>query len=101
MFCPECGALMKPSGDEWVCKKCGAAKKRSDEDDDKITTEKEEEKKMVVIEKEESTQPKTKVRCPNCDNNEAYWRLEQTRAADEPETRIYRCTECDHRWREY
>jgi len=101
MFCPECGALMKPSEGRWICKRCGAEKERSESDQDKITSQKEEEKEMVVIEKEVSTQPKTKVRCPKCDHNEAYWRLEQTRAADEPETRIYRCTKCDHRWREY
>jgi len=25
----------------------------------------------------------------------------QTRAADEPPTRFYRCTKCGHTWREY
>ncbi|MCJ2562923.1 MAG: transcription factor S, partial [Candidatus Thermoplasmatota archaeon] len=29
------------------------------------------------------------------------WQLRQTRAADEPETRIYRCTKCSHTWREF
>ncbi len=101
MFCPECGSFMKSSGDEWECKNCGEVKKKSEDDDDKIRSEKEEKKETVVVEDDESTLPKTKVRCPNCDNNEAYWRLEQTRAADEPETRIYRCTECGHNWREY
>jgi DNA-directed RNA polymerase subunit M len=27
--------------------------------------------------------------------------LRQTRAADEPETKIYRCVKCQHSWREY
>ena len=39
--------------------------------------------------------------CPKCGNNEAYWILRQTRASDEPETRIYTCTKCHHRWRAY
>jgi len=100
MFCPDCGALMKPSGDEWVCKNCGLTKKKG-EDDNNIISSQKEERETVVIEEELDTLPKTKVRCPDCDNNEAFWRLEQTRAADEPETRIYRCTECNHTWREY
>lgn len=100
MFCPDCGGLMKPSGDEWVCKKCGLTKKKDKEDNNIISSQKEE-RETVVVEEELDTLPKTKVRCPNCENNEAFWRLEQTRAADEPETRIYRCTECNHTWREY
>ncbi len=100
MFCPECGALMKPSNEEWICKKCGTTRGKN-EDDNNIVSSKREEKETLVIEEELDTLPKTRVRCPECDNNEAYWRLEQTRAADEPETRIYRCTKCNHTWREY
>ncbi len=61
------------------------------------------EKETVVIDSESDgpTLPKTKARCPECGNNEAFWVLRQTRAADEPETRIYRCTKCSHSWREY
>ncbi|MFQ5553256.1 MAG: transcription factor S, partial [Thermoplasmata archaeon] len=36
-----------------------------------------------------------------CGNFEAMWYMRQTRASDEPETRIYRCTRCSHTWREY
>ena len=39
--------------------------------------------------------------CPKCGNPEAYWVLRQTRGADEPETRIFECTKCGHKWREY
>ena len=45
--------------------------------------------------------PVDKTECPKCHHNEAYWVLRQTRAADEPETKIYRCTKCEHSWREY
>jgi len=100
MFCEECNSLMKKEEDEWLCKKCGFSKKIKKDDHEIITSEKQE-KEKVIIEEEMSTLPKTKARCPECGNNEAYWRLEQTRAADEPETRIYRCTECNHTWREY
>ena len=43
---------------------------------------------------------KTRVLCPECDNNEAYFLQIQTRSADEPSTIFYKCTKCDHRWKE-
>ena len=58
-------------------------------------------KEMVVIESSQPTLPKTNVECPKCLHNEAFWVLRQTRAADEPETKIYRCVKCTHSWREY
>ncbi len=58
-------------------------------------------KEMVVIESSQPTLPKTTVECPKCGHNEAFWVLRQTRAADEPETKIYRCVKCTHSWREY
>lgn len=50
---------------------------------------------------EAESRPTTDVTCPRCGNDEAYWHLEQTRAADEPETRFFECTECGYKWREY
>ncbi|MFW6040925.1 MAG: transcription factor S [Thermoplasmatota archaeon] len=100
MFCPNCGSLMKPKKEEWTCKKCGFTRDVEEEDHDLITSKKEE-KETIIIENEISTLPTTKARCPECGHNEAYWRMEQTRAADEPETRIYRCTSCNSTWREY
>jgi DNA-directed RNA polymerase subunit M len=44
--------------------------------------------------------PTTKANCSKCDNNSAYWYLQQIRGADESETRFFVCTECEHRWRE-
>jgi len=91
---------MTPGEDEWVCRNCDHTKE-IDSDNPNVITSKREEKNTVVVEEEFSTLPKTNARCPECDNTEAYWRLQQTRAADEPETRIYRCTACRHTWREY
>jgi len=48
-----------------------------------------------------STLSKTKVECPKCGNNEAYWWMVQTRSADEPPTTFYKCTKCGHTWRDY
>ncbi len=100
MFCEKCKSLMIPLNGTWVCKKCDYQKKVNKKDSHVITT-KREEHELVVIDEEVDTLPKTKARCSKCDNTEAFWRLQQTRAADEPETRIYRCTECGHTWREY
>lgn len=58
-------------------------------------------KEIAEIGENSTALPTTKVECPKCGNTHAYWRLEQTRAADEPPTRIYRCTNCGHTWREY
>ena len=58
-------------------------------------------KELTVEADAGATLPKTRILCPNCGNTEAYFRLEQTRSADEPETRIYRCCKCNHSWREY
>ena len=54
-----------------------------------------------VVETKTATLPKTQEVCPKCGNDEAYWVLRQTRGSDEPETRIFECTKCGHKWREY
>jgi len=60
-----------------------------------------ERKETAVVEEEVMTLPLARVECPTCQNHEAYWVLKQTRASDEPETRIYTCKSCKHKWREY
>ena len=56
-----------------------------------------------VIEKGEdvNTLPTTKAVCPECGHTEASWWLQQTRSADEAETRFFKCLKCGHTWREY
>jgi len=56
---------------------------------------------VAVVETKTPTLPKTQELCPKCGNGEAYWVLRQTRGSDEPETRIFECTKCGHKWREY
>jgi DNA-directed RNA polymerase subunit M len=43
--------------------------------------------------------PTTEEHCPECGHDEAYWQLEQLRAADESGTRFFTCTDCEHKWR--
>jgi DNA-directed RNA polymerase subunit M len=92
--------MMVPSEGKWLCKRCGKVRS-PDGSEEKIITEAREDQGMLVIDGNMDTLPKTKARCEKCGHNEAYWVIRQTRAADEPETRIYRCVKCSHSWREY
>ena len=58
-------------------------------------------RRVEVVETKTATLPKTAEVCPKCGHDEAYWVLRQTRGSDEPETRIFECTKCGHKWREY
>jgi len=100
MFCPKCSSLMIPKQGKLVCMNCGTEREIEEKDNTKIMA-KSQGMDILVIEDSADTLPRTKAECPKCGHNEAYWVIRQTRAADEPETRIYRCTKCGHTWREY
>jgi len=89
---------MFPKGDVFICNKCGYEQKKKGKN---VVITKQTEREVAVLEEQIDILPKTRVTCPKCGNNEAYWILRQTRASDEPETRIYTCTKCKHRWRAY
>lgn len=98
MFCPKCKALMYPKENEMICRKCGHKQKKKGSN---VVVDKQNKKEVTVIEnKEDNVLPKTKIKCPKCDNNEAYWMIRQMRSSDEPESRFYTCTKCGHKWRE-
>ena len=113
-FCPRCGAMMVPKKVNGktvlVCPRCGyvmdpsssGIKSRSLVLSQRIRhTEKE---KTIVLEgKMPETLPKLKgvVRCPRCGYDEVYYWEVQTRAADEPTTRFFKCARCGYVWREY
>jgi DNA-directed RNA polymerase subunit M len=102
MFCPRCKRLMRPQsgGGGWVCPGCGerVAFGRTKEIGRTEATG----RRMAVVEaKAAATLPTADEACPKCGNPRAYWVLRQTRGADEPETRIFECTKCGHKWREY
>jgi len=111
-FCPKCGGLMIPrrSGDKviLVCISCGFSRETSSKESSYVfrrRIEHTEKEKMIVID-ESVRLPRIAsiakgVECPKCGNKEAYVWMMQTRAADEPPTRFYRCTKCGHTWREY
>lgn len=102
MFCPKCKRLMRPDSDagSWICVTCGVKSKmgRGREVGRSAPTGK---AMALVEEKASATLPTADEECPKCGNSKAYWVLRQTRGADEPETRIFECTTCGHKWREY
>lgn len=99
MFCPNCHSMMFPQGGKYVCNNCKTEVEAGAKPEVIVTGSKD--KMTTVISDDVATLPKTRVVCPECGHTEAFYVIRQTRAADEPETRIYRCCKCNHTWREY
>lgn len=102
MFCPKCKRLMRPDAGAgvWRCSACGTKVPLGVAKE--VGKQEAVGRPMSVIDaKAEATLPTTDEECPKCGNGKAYWVLRQTRGADEPETRIFECTKCGHKWREY
>jgi DNA-directed RNA polymerase subunit M len=101
MFCPRCGGIILPDLEKKGIK-CSKCNYRETKNKSMVVKEKVNNKeKIKIIDKNIETLPKTQVECPKCKNNQAYYWLVQTRASDEPETQFFRCTKCDHQWRNY
>ena len=103
MFCPKCGSVLLPkkegSKKTLVCS-CGY--KSSNVEQTKITENVAKKSGDIeIVEKKINILPKTKAKCEDCGNNEAFFWTVQTRAGDEPETKFLRCVKCEHTWRDY
>lgn len=98
LFC-SCGSMMFPKDGKYVCNACGAVEDIGN--NSQVFKTESKDKETTVIKENVATLPKTRIQCPECGHTEAYYVIRQTRAADEPETRIYRCCKCNHSWREY
>jgi DNA-directed RNA polymerase subunit M len=98
-FCPKCGAVLIQKRKNYGCARCDYSTKEKL----KIkTSEKIEEKtKVAIVKKEMNTLPVVVEKCKKCGNDKAYFWTIQTRAGDEAETKFFKCTKCDHTWREY
>jgi len=107
LFCPKCGSILRPkekTGKKFLWCSCGFTNNleetKAEETEETETKEELETKKIEIVEEVE-THPKIKADCNKCGNKEAYYWTQQTRGADEPETRFFKCTKCEHTWREY
>ena len=108
-FCPRCGGLMLPvrkEGNRVIlrCNRCGYEEEARERIMISRTIEHSPHEKTIVV--DESAQnlkvlPTVRALCPRCGNNLAYYWMVQTRAADEPATRFFKCTKCGYVWREY
>ncbi len=103
MFCPKCGSILRPkdkAGKKVLYCSCGFTKALESETSTEIKEKVDNVKKVEVVEQLE-VHPKIKIKCEKCNNKVAYYWTQQTRGADEPETRFFKCTKCSNTWREY
>ena len=109
-FCPKCGGLMLPQQRDGrlvlVCTKCGYTME-ADAESYKFVSKAERTPRDRIIVVDANQPPpnavvlKGQVRCPRCGHDEVLFWMMQTRAADEPPTRFYKCLRCGYAWREY
>ncbi|AIF69075.1 hypothetical protein PAP_03275 [Palaeococcus pacificus DY20341] len=109
-FCSKCGSIMVPKVKDGVkilvCRRCGHEEPLEEETAKAYQVKQKikhaPDEGVIVVEQDVRTLPIAKgIKCPKCDNEEAYWWELQTRAGDEPSTIFYKCTKCGHTWRSY
>ena len=105
-FCPKCETRLKKDANSisLVCPKCRYVKQKPNKS--KKQKSQESDSGLLVMEendikKSRGLESTIKIDCEKCHNQEGVWWSLQTRSADEPETRFYRCTKCNHTWRDY
>lgn len=99
-FCPKCGAVLIQKRKNEGCPRCSYTAKGKI----KITSsEKIEDKKEVAVlsSKDSQVLPIVGEKCKKCGNGKAFFWTVQTRSGDEAETKFFKCTKCEHTWREY
>jgi len=113
-FCDTCGSFMRIEKEDkdkkvYICPVCGARKVVPIGSKNNPKTI----EASIIIEAPKASfevidESKFKYRgvlvdkiCPKCGHTKAYVEIVQTRAADEPPTRIYHCAKCNFTWREY
>lgn len=104
MFCPKCGSILRlrdKGGKKVLYCSCGYSKVPESGDTSAEIKERGSAAKKVEVIENIDTRPKVKIRCDKCGNNIAYFWTQQTRGADEPETRFFKCAKCGSTWREY
>ena len=89
MFCPKCGSILIPKkeGDKKILA-CTCGYSTKDISIANITETIDNEQRVNVVDKEHEPYPIIKAKCEKCGNDKAYFWTVQTRAADEPETKV-------------
>ena len=99
-FCPKCGAILMQSKKGSKCPRCRYSSKEKIKI--KIFEKINERKEVEITSSTDSeVRPIVQENCGKCKNPKAYFWTVQTRAGDEAETKFFKCTKCDHTWREY
>ncbi len=103
-FCPNCEIRLKRSESKLVCSKCDYVEGESIES--KKWQVEENDSDFLVMGESDMNDAKglvstIEIDCEKCGNKEGVWWSLQTRSADEPETRFYRCIKCNYTWRDY
>ncbi|MFW6233646.1 MAG: transcription factor S [Nanoarchaeota archaeon] len=100
-FCPKCGAILIKKTKNFGCPRCNYSSKDKTKISSSEEIEKAKEVSVVNESKGDQTLPIVPADCPKCKNSKAYFWVIQTRSSDEAETKFFKCTKCEHTWREY
>lgn len=102
-FCPKCEVKLKNSDSGLQCPQCNYTEGQKEKPVKKITNEEEPDFSLLAFEENEGDEslPTVKIECEKCGHDEAVGWMFQTRSADEPTTRFYRCQKCKYTWRDY
>lgn len=106
MFCEKCGSILVPKKNRkgkivLACRSCSYVSKKRESLILKEKVDVTGREGIAVVDKRVETLPKTQEICLKCGHREAFFWTVQTRAADEAETRFFKCVKCNHTWRSY
>ena len=101
-FCPNCEVKLKNSDVGLQCPQCNYTEEEKAKPTKRIVNE-EPDFSLLAFEGNEGEEslPTIKIDCEKCGHGEAVGWMFQTRSADEPTTRFYRCLKCKYTWRDY
>ena len=102
-FCPKCEVKLKKTDSGLQCSKCDYVEGEKVKQPNKTIDQEEPDFSLLTFEgnEGEETLSTIKMDCEKCGHDEAVWWMFQTRSADEPTTRFYRCQKCKYTWRDY
>ena len=102
-FCPKCEVKLKNTDSGLQCSQCNYTEGLKEKPSKKPINEEEPDFSLLAFEENEVDEslPTVKIECEKCGHDEAVGWMFQTRSADEPTTRFYRCQKCKYTWRDY